>query len=132
VRAAGGSDSAGTLLSSAAGARDSVASLLSPGRQRGMAAAGAGGGPGQRGNLAAVRAHEGATDTVYFTAGPFGESHDLFGSLSTVPPGHYQAGHQDPQRRANTAQGCDHPAALRQVRLTNSSTAAASSTAAVT
>jgi uncharacterized protein (TIGR03118 family) len=29
----------------------------------------------------------GATDTVYFTAGPFGESHGLFGSLSTVAPG---------------------------------------------
>lgn len=29
----------------------------------------------------------GAADTVYFTAGPFGESHGLFGSLSTVAPG---------------------------------------------
>src|SRR5215471_2118244 len=29
----------------------------------------------------------GAADTVYFTAGPFGEPHGLFGSLSTVAPG---------------------------------------------
>jgi uncharacterized protein (TIGR03118 family) len=29
----------------------------------------------------------GASDTVYFTAGPFGESHGLFGSLSTVAAG---------------------------------------------
>jgi uncharacterized protein (TIGR03118 family) len=29
----------------------------------------------------------GASDTVYFTAGPFGESHGLFGSLATVAPG---------------------------------------------
>ncbi len=29
----------------------------------------------------------GASNTVYFTAGPFGESHGLFGSLSTVAPG---------------------------------------------
>jgi len=29
----------------------------------------------------------GAPNTVYFTAGPFGESHGLFGSLSTVAPG---------------------------------------------
>jgi uncharacterized protein (TIGR03118 family) len=29
----------------------------------------------------------GDPDTVYFTAGPFGESHGLFGSLSTVAPG---------------------------------------------
>lgn len=29
----------------------------------------------------------GRTDTVYFTAGPFGETHGLFGSLSTVAPG---------------------------------------------
>jgi uncharacterized protein (TIGR03118 family) len=29
----------------------------------------------------------GATDTVYFTAGLFGESHGLFGSLDTVAPG---------------------------------------------
>ncbi|MBV9365321.1 MAG: TIGR03118 family protein [Solirubrobacterales bacterium] len=29
----------------------------------------------------------GAADTVYFTAGPFGESHGLFGSLSTAAPG---------------------------------------------
>lgn len=29
----------------------------------------------------------GATDKVYFTSGPFGESHGLFGSLSTVAPG---------------------------------------------
>jgi uncharacterized protein (TIGR03118 family) len=29
----------------------------------------------------------GATNTVYFTAGPFGESHGLFGSLTTAAPG---------------------------------------------
>jgi len=29
----------------------------------------------------------GASNTVYFTAGPFGESHGLFGSLATVEPG---------------------------------------------
>jgi hypothetical protein len=29
----------------------------------------------------------GAPNTVYFTAGPFGESHGLFGSLSSVAPG---------------------------------------------
>jgi len=29
----------------------------------------------------------GATDTVYFTAGPFDERHGLFGSLATVAPG---------------------------------------------
>jgi hypothetical protein len=29
----------------------------------------------------------GLADTVYFTAGSFGESHGLFGSLSTVAPG---------------------------------------------
>src|SRR5262249_46579442 len=29
----------------------------------------------------------GAADTVYFTAGLFGESHGLFGSLETVAPG---------------------------------------------
>ena len=29
----------------------------------------------------------GDPNTVYFTAGPFGESHGLFGSLSTVAPG---------------------------------------------
>src|SRR4029077_5656684 len=29
----------------------------------------------------------GAANTVYFTAGPFGESHGLFGSLATVAPG---------------------------------------------
>jgi uncharacterized protein (TIGR03118 family) len=29
----------------------------------------------------------GAADTVYFTAGPFDESHGLFGSLSTAAPG---------------------------------------------
>ena len=29
----------------------------------------------------------GATDTVYFTAGPFGESHGLFGSLTTAAAG---------------------------------------------
>jgi uncharacterized protein (TIGR03118 family) len=29
----------------------------------------------------------GATNTVYFTAGPFGESHGLFGSLTTAVPG---------------------------------------------
>jgi uncharacterized protein (TIGR03118 family) len=29
----------------------------------------------------------GATNTVYFTAGPFGESHGLFGSLTTASPG---------------------------------------------
>jgi uncharacterized protein (TIGR03118 family) len=29
----------------------------------------------------------GASDTVYFTAGPFHESHGLFGSLATVVPG---------------------------------------------
>ncbi len=29
----------------------------------------------------------GASNTVYFTAGPFGESHGLFGSLATVAPG---------------------------------------------
>lgn len=29
----------------------------------------------------------GASDTVYFTAGSFGESHGLFGSLATVAPG---------------------------------------------
>jgi hypothetical protein len=50
----GAGDSAGTLLSSATGGRDSVAWLLSLTRQRGMVAAGAGGGPRQRGNLAAV------------------------------------------------------------------------------
>jgi hypothetical protein len=31
--------------------------------------------------------HGGASDTVYFTAGLFGETHGLFGSLSTVAPG---------------------------------------------
>ncbi len=29
----------------------------------------------------------GATNTVYFTAGPFGETHGLFGSLTTATPG---------------------------------------------
>ncbi|HEY7426440.1 MAG TPA: TIGR03118 family protein [Gemmataceae bacterium] len=29
----------------------------------------------------------GAKDTVYFTAGPFGESHGLFGALTTATPG---------------------------------------------
>jgi uncharacterized protein (TIGR03118 family) len=29
----------------------------------------------------------GLTNTVYFTAGPFGETHGLFGSLTTVAPG---------------------------------------------
>jgi uncharacterized protein (TIGR03118 family) len=29
----------------------------------------------------------GATNTLYFTAGPFGESHGLFGSLTTAAPG---------------------------------------------
>jgi hypothetical protein len=29
----------------------------------------------------------GASNTVYFTAGPFDERHGLFGSLSTVAPG---------------------------------------------
>ncbi len=29
----------------------------------------------------------GATNAVYFTAGPFGESHGLFGSLTTAAPG---------------------------------------------
>jgi hypothetical protein len=29
----------------------------------------------------------GATNTVYFSAGPFGETHGLFGSLSTAAPG---------------------------------------------
>ena len=29
----------------------------------------------------------GTTNTVYFTAGPFGESHGLFGSLATAAPG---------------------------------------------
>jgi uncharacterized protein (TIGR03118 family) len=29
----------------------------------------------------------GVSDTVYFTAGPFGETHGLFGSLSTAAPG---------------------------------------------
>jgi uncharacterized protein (TIGR03118 family) len=32
-------------------------------------------------------AHGGAADTVYFTAGPFEETHGIFGSLSTVAPG---------------------------------------------
>jgi uncharacterized protein (TIGR03118 family) len=32
-------------------------------------------------------AHGGAADTVYFTAGSFGETHGLFGSLSTVAAG---------------------------------------------
>ena len=29
----------------------------------------------------------GAINTVYFTAGPFGETHGIFGSLSTAAPG---------------------------------------------
>jgi uncharacterized protein (TIGR03118 family) len=32
-------------------------------------------------------ANGGSSDTVYFTAGPFAESHGLFGSLETVAPG---------------------------------------------
>ncbi len=50
-----------------------------------------GGEPIQIEGLWALRAGNGAaaaaTGTVYFTSGPFGEAHGLFGSLSTAAPG---------------------------------------------
>jgi hypothetical protein len=39
----------------------------------------------------------GLPDTLYFTAGPDGESHGLFGSLSVVPEPKHGKGHGDGQ-----------------------------------
>jgi uncharacterized protein (TIGR03118 family) len=43
----------------------------------------------------------GAADTVYFTAGPFDESHGLFGSLATAAPGSPEGTAEDQWVQAN-------------------------------
>ncbi len=62
----------------------------------------------------------GASTTVYFTAGPFGESHGLFGSLSTVAPGSPEG-----QAEAQWVQAWDDVVQLDQAQLDQDKTSGA-------